>query len=79
LHAAYNLTSASAADAGATVAVVDAYDDPSAASDLAAYRSAAGLPALTSGQFTVYNQSRAARHTRLPAGLSISSSSGLRW
>jgi len=56
-QAAYNLTAASAADgSGTTVAVVDAYNDPTAASDLAAYRSAAGLPALTSGQFTQYNQ-----------------------
>jgi subtilase family serine protease len=56
-QAAYGLTAASASDgSGTTVAVVDAYDDPSAASDLAAYRSAAGLPALTSGQFTKYNQ-----------------------
>ena len=57
LQAAYGLTSASASlGSGTTVAVVDAYDDPTAASDLAAYRSAAGLPALTSGQFTKYNQ-----------------------
>jgi subtilase family serine protease len=56
-QAAYNLTAASAADgSGTTVALVDAYNDPTAASDLATYRSAAGLPALTSGQFTVYNQ-----------------------
>src|SRR6202021_3856803 len=32
------------------------FNDPTAASDLATYRSAAGLPALTTGQFTVYNQ-----------------------
>jgi Putative Ig domain len=56
-QAAYNLAAASAADgSGTTVAVVDAYNDPTAASDLATYRSAAGLPALTAGQFTVYNQ-----------------------
>jgi len=56
-QAAYNLAAASAADgSGTTVAVVDAYNDPTAAGDLAAYRSAAGLPALTSGQFTQYNQ-----------------------
>jgi len=56
-QAAYNLTAASAANgAGTTVAVVDAFNDPTAASDLATYRSAAGLPALTAGQFTVYNQ-----------------------
>jgi hypothetical protein len=53
-QAAYDLTAASAADgSGTTVAVVDAYNDPTAASDLNAYRSAAGLPALTLG---VYNQ-----------------------
>jgi Putative Ig domain len=49
LQSAYNLTSASANDgAGRTIAIVDAYDDPTAASDLAAYRSAAGLPAVPS-------------------------------
>ena len=48
LQAAYNLTSASASDgAGKTVAVVDAYNDPTASADLNAYRSAAGLPATT--------------------------------
>jgi hypothetical protein len=56
-QSAYGLTAASASDgSGTTVAVVDAYNDPTAASDLATYRSAAGLPALTSGQFTQYNQ-----------------------
>jgi subtilase family serine protease len=60
LQSAYDLTAASAADgSGTTVAVVDAYNDPTAASDLAAYRSAAGLPALTAGQFTQYNQNGA--------------------
>src|SRR6202167_3461780 len=59
-QAAYNLTAASASDgSGTTVAVVDAYNDPTGASDLATYRSAAGLPALTSGQFTQYNQTGA--------------------
>ena len=48
LRSAYNLAAAAAADgSGTTVAVVDAYNDPTAASDLAEYRSAAGLPALT--------------------------------
>ena len=39
LQSAYNLPS-STAGSGQTVAVVDAFDDPSAASDLATYRSA---------------------------------------
>jgi Putative Ig domain len=59
-QAAYGLTAASASDgSGTTVAIIDAYNDPTAASDLATYRSAAGLPALTSGQFTQYNQTGA--------------------
>ncbi len=48
LQAAYKLTSASATrGAGITVAVVDAYDNPNAATDLAIYRSKFGLPALS--------------------------------
>ncbi len=58
LQSAYNLTSASASDgSGRTVALVDAYNDPTAASDLAAYRSAAGLPAVPS--FEQVNQNGA--------------------
>ncbi|WP_063628123.1 putative Ig domain-containing protein [Actinospica robiniae] len=58
LQSAYNLTSASAANgSGRTIAIVDAYNDPTAASDLAAYRSAAGLPAVPS--FRVVNQNGA--------------------
>jgi hypothetical protein len=46
LQDAYNLTAASASDgSGETVAVVDAFNDPHAASDLAVYRKQWGLPA----------------------------------
>jgi subtilase family serine protease len=55
LQNAYKLPSSSAGS-GQTVAVVDAYDDPTAAADLAAYRSAWGLPACGSGCFTKVNQ-----------------------
>jgi hypothetical protein len=49
LQSAYALTSASAADgAGRTIAIVDAFDDPTAAADLATYRSSAGLPVVPS-------------------------------
>ena len=48
LQAAYGTVTASATlGAGRTVAVVDAYDDPNAESDLATYRAAAGLPPCT--------------------------------
>jgi subtilase family serine protease len=45
LLAAYALSSSGGA--GQTIAVVDAYDDPNAESDLAVYRSQFGLPACT--------------------------------
>jgi subtilase family serine protease len=53
---------------GRTVAIVDAFDDPNAEADLAAYRSTFGLPACTSanGCFTKVNQSGAT--SPLPAG-----------
>ena len=58
LQSAYSLTSVSAANgAGRTIAIVDAFDDPTAASDLAAYRSSAGLPAVPS--FKKLNQNGA--------------------
>jgi subtilase family serine protease len=52
---AYNLPSA---NAGMRVAIVDAFDDPNAESDLATYRAKFGLPACTSanGCFVKMNQ-----------------------
>jgi hypothetical protein len=59
LQSAYNLVSAArTGGTGATVAIIDAYNDPNAESDLATYRSAAGLPACTTanGCFKKLNQ-----------------------
>src|SRR5665213_1603055 len=55
LQSAYGLPSQ---QAGGTVAIVDAYDDPSAEADLAVYRAAFGLPACTTanGCFRQVNQ-----------------------
>jgi subtilase family serine protease len=53
LQAAYEVPSSSKGS-GQIVAIVDAYDNPNVASDLAAYRSHFGLPA---ANFTKYNQS----------------------
>jgi subtilase family serine protease len=58
LQSAYVLPS-STAGSGETVAVVDAYNDPNAASDLATYRSDWGLPACGTGCFSVVNQNGA--------------------
>jgi Ricin-type beta-trefoil lectin domain/Putative Ig domain len=59
LQSAYGLALASAAAGrGATVALVDAFDDPNAASDLAVYRTHYHLPACTvaNGCFRTVNQ-----------------------
>jgi len=58
LQSAYKLPSSSAGS-GQTVAIVDAFNDPNAASDLATYRSQFGLPACTTanGCFRQVNQS----------------------
>jgi subtilase family serine protease len=57
LQSAYKVPSATAGG-GRTVAIVDAFDDPTAESDLAKYRSFYGLPACTSasGCFRKVNQ-----------------------
>lgn len=48
LQSAYNLAAASSANgAGQTIAIVDAYNDPTAENDLGVYRSQYGLPACT--------------------------------
>ncbi|HEX3647510.1 MAG TPA: putative Ig domain-containing protein, partial [Pseudonocardiaceae bacterium] len=49
----------STAGSGQTVAIVDAFDDPNAASDLATYRSSWGLPACGTGCFSKVNQNGA--------------------
>src|SRR3954453_21006450 len=57
IQSAYKLPS-STAGAGQTIAIVDAFDDPTAERDLAKYRSFYGLPACTaaSGCFRKVNQ-----------------------
>jgi subtilase family serine protease len=67
LQSAYALPSATAGS-GQRVYIVDAYDDPNAASDLNAYRTQFGLPACTTanGCFQKLNQSGAT--SPLPAG-----------
>ena len=62
---AYNLPSTTAG-AGQTVAIVDAFDDPNAETDLATYRSTYGLPPCTTanGCFQKVNQTGGTTATR---------------
>lgn len=71
LQSAYNLSSSSASNgSGQTVAIVDAYDDPTAESDLAVYRATFGLPACTSGNgcFTKRAQNGSTSYPSADAG-----------
>ncbi|MGW3135320.1 S53 family peptidase [Streptomyces sp. NPDC001139] len=69
LQAAYNLPSASGGS-GQTVAIVDAYDDPNAETDLATYRSQYGLSACTTanGCFRKVDQSGGTSYPRGDSG-----------
>jgi subtilase family serine protease len=71
LQSAYGLGSASATDgAGRTVAIVDAYNDPTAEQDLATYRSQYGLNPCTTanGCFRKVNQTGGTSYPRTDAG-----------
>jgi subtilase family serine protease len=71
LQSAYNLAAAAASAGGSqTVGIVDAYDDPNAASDLSVYRSQFGLPACTTanGCFRKVNQSGGSTYPRANGG-----------
>jgi Subtilase family/NHL repeat len=72
LRSAYNLPSASAGS-GQTVAIVDAYDDPNAESDLATYRSRYGISACTTtnGCFRKVNQSGGTTYPKTNAGWAV--------
>ncbi len=67
LRSAYGLTQASTSNgAGQTIAIVDAYDDPNAESDLGVYRSTFGLTPCTTanGCFRKVNQSGGTSYPR---------------
>ncbi|MGW2858736.1 S53 family peptidase [Streptomyces sp. NPDC001205] len=68
LQKAYNLPAG--AGSGATVAIVDAQDDPNAESDLATYRSQYGLPACTTanGCFKKADQDGGTNYPKADAG-----------
>ncbi|WP_405871425.1 peptidase S8 [Streptomyces sp. NBC_00005] len=67
IQSAYGLTSAAASNgSGQTVAIVDAYDDPNAAADLATYRSYYGLSACTTANGCFKKVSQTGSTTSLP-------------
>ena len=71
LRSAYNLTSSGSASQ--TLAIVDAYDDPTAEADLGVYRSQFGLPACTTanGCFRKIDQNGGTNYPRKNAGWAL--------
>jgi subtilase family serine protease len=69
LQSAYNLPS-STAGSGQTIAIVDAYDDPTAEADLSVYRSQYGLPPCTTanGCFKKIDQNGGTKYPRTNGG-----------
>ena len=69
LQSAYNLPSGTAGS-GQTIAIVDAYDDPTAESDLGVYRSQYGLPPCTTanGCFKKIDQNGGSSYPRTNGG-----------
>ena len=66
IQSAYKL--AGLASGGKTVAIVDAFDDPKAASDLNTFRSTYGLPACTTANGCFKKESQTGSTTKLPSG-----------
>jgi subtilase family serine protease len=77
----YNYPTNLTAGAGKTIAIVDAYDDPTAESDLAVFSSIFGLPACTTanGCFTKVNQTGGTSYPRKDAGWALEISLDIQW
>jgi subtilase family serine protease len=81
IKSAYNYSTDPAAGFGKTIAIVDAYDDPTAESDLAVFNTAFGLPACTTanGCFTKVNQTGGTNYPRKDAGWALEISLDIQW
>jgi subtilase family serine protease len=81
IKSAYSFPTSSTAGAGKTIAIVDAYDDPTAESDLAVFSSQYGLPACTTanGCFTKVNQTGGTSYPRKDAGWALEISLDVQW
>jgi len=81
IKSAYGFTTSSTAGAGQTIAIVDAYDDPTAESDLGVFSAQFGLPACTTvnGCFTKVNQTGGKKYPRADAGWALEISLDIQW
>lgn len=81
IKSVYNFPTSMTAGAGKTIAIVDAYDDPTAESDLAVFSAQYGLPACTTanGCFTKVNQTGGTSYPRKDAGWALEISLDVQW
>jgi len=81
IKSVYNFTTNAAAGAGKTIAIVDAYDDPTAEADLGVFSSQYGLPACTTtnGCFAKVNQTGGTSYPRKDAGWALEISLDVQW
>jgi subtilase family serine protease len=81
VKAAYAFSTALTAGAGQTIAIVDAYDDPRAESDLGTFSSTYGLPICTTANrcFTKVNQTGGTRFPRSNSSWALEVSLDVQW
>src|SRR3954452_25078199 len=81
IKSAYGFSTSSTIGAGKTIAIVDAFDDPTAESDLAVFSSQYGLPACTTanGCFTKVNQTGGSNYPRTDTGWALEISLDIQW
>ncbi len=81
IKSAYGFSTSSTIGAGKTIAIVDAYDDPTAENDLAVFSSQFGLPACTTanGCFKKVNQSGGTKYPRSNSGWALEISLDVQW
>lgn len=77
----YGFSTASTVGTGETIALVDAYDDPKAESDLSVFSQTFGLPACTTsnGCFKKANQTGGTKYPRADAGWALEISLDVQW
>lgn len=81
IKSAYSFSTSSTAGAGTTVAIVDAYNDPNAESDLGVFSSQFGLPACTTanGCFSKVNQTGGTKYPKTDSGWALEISLDVQW
>jgi len=81
IRSVYGFPTDSTAGAGKTIAIVDAYDDPNAESDLAVFSAQYGLPSCTtaSGCFTKVDQTGGTRYPKSNSGWALEISLDVQW